>query len=339
LAKRVQAVLGTSFDLDDHQVTVSASIGIAIGPTDGTEPDQLLKNADLALHRAKRDGHGAYRFFEPGMDELMQHRHKLERDLRSALHHGEFEVYYQPQLNLQSGEIAGFEALLRWNHPERGLVSPSEFVPLAEDTGLIVPLGEWTLRQACLEAATWPKHLRVAVNLSVAQFRSGNVRQATIAALGASQLAPGRLELEITESVLLQESEGVAEVLGKLQDIGVGIALDDFGTGYSSLSYLTLIRFDKIKIDKMFVRELRDEPNSSLAVLRSVVALARSLGITTIAEGVETKEQLALVRQEGCTEAQGYYIGEPRPAREIPAILSAQKPKASRPARPARRAS
>jgi EAL domain-containing protein (putative c-di-GMP-specific phosphodiesterase class I) len=273
------------------------------------------------------------------MDELMQQRHKLERDMRSAMHNGEFELYYQPQLNLQSGEIAGFEALLRWNHPQRGLVSPAEFVPLAEETGLIVPLGEWTLRQACMEAATWPKRIRVAVNLSVAQFRSGNVRQATIAALGASQLPPDRLELEITESVLMQESKDVPEVLGKLQDVGVGIALDDFGTGYSSLSYLTRIRFDKIKIDKMFVRELGDEHHSSLAVLRSVVALARSLGITTTAEGIETAEQLERVREEGCTEAQGYYIGRPRPAREIPALLESGKGKRARSMRPARQAS
>jgi len=333
LVKRVHAVLGTSFDLDDHQVIVSATIGVAIGPADGNDADHLLKNAALALDRAKLHGLGTSRFFEREMDERMQARHKLEQDLRAALKDSQFDLYYQPQFNLQRGEIAGFEALLRWNHPERGLILPSEFVPLAEETGLIVPLGEWTLRQACIDAASWPKGLRVAVNLSVAQFRSGNVRQSVIAALGASELAPSRLELEVTESVLLQESKDVASVLGKLQDIGVGIALDDFGTGYSSLSYLTLIRFDKIKIDKLFIRELGEQPNSSLAIVRSVVALARSLDVTTTAEGVETKEQLDRVRAEGCTEAQGFYIGEPHPASEIPALLAKQKRRAPRAAR------
>ena len=233
------------------------------------------------------------------MDERMRARHKLEHDMRVALREGQFELYYQPQLNLEGGEIAGFEALLRWNHPERGLVMPGEFIPLAEETGFIVALGEWGLREACEQASSWPKGVRVAVNLSVAQFRSGQVRQSVIAALGGSAIPPGRLELEITESILMQESHDVAEVLGKLQDIGVGLALDDFGTGFSSLSYLTRIRFDKIKIDKHFISELRTDPNSALAVLRSVVALARSLNITTVAEGIETKEQLDACARRG----------------------------------------
>ncbi|HEY8246150.1 MAG TPA: EAL domain-containing protein [Hyphomicrobium sp.] len=333
LIKRVRAVLGTSFDLDDHTVPITISVGVAIGPADGNEPDELLKNADLALGRAKVDGPGNSRFFEREMDERVRARHKLEHDMRLALREGQFELYYQPQLNLESGEISGFEALLRWNHPERGLILPSEFVSLAEETGFIVPLGEWVLREACQEASGWPKRMRVAVNLSVAQFRSGQVRQSVIAALGASALSPGRLELEITESVLMQEDRHVAEVLGKLQDIGVGLALDDFGTGFSSLSYLTRIRFDKIKIDKHFIRELRDDPNSSLAVLRSVVALARSLGITTVAEGVETKEQLHRVRAEGCTEAQGFYVGLPMPANQIPALVAVRKRKPQRDSR------
>jgi diguanylate cyclase (GGDEF)-like protein len=336
LVKKVQSILATSFDLDDHQIVVSICIGIAIGPGDGNDPDQLLKSADLALTRAKSDGSGTARFFEREMDQHMQERHKLERDLRLALQNGEFEIHYQAQLNLERDEITGFEALLRWNHPERGLVSPADFIPLAEETGLIVPIGEWTLRQACADAALWPKDTKVAVNLSAAQFRFGNVRQAVISALGASHLMPQRLELEVTESVLLEDSEGVAETLDKLHDIGVGIALDDFGTGYSSLSYLRRFHFDKIKIDQVFIRELGQFPNSSLAILRSVVALGTSLGIATTAEGVETQEQLDRVRKEGCTEVQGFFIGRPGPVRNVPEILARYK---RAPAGVARRAS
>lgn len=333
LVKRVHAVLGTSFDIDDQSLSITVSVGVAMGPADGDDGDELLKNADLALGRAKKDGPGNSRFFERGLDERMRARHKLEHDMRVALREGQFELYYQPQLNLARNEIAAFEALLRWNHPERGVISPSEFVALAEDTGFIVQLGDWALRQACEEASHWPRGLRVAVNLSVAQFRSGHVRQSVISALGASALSPDRLELEITESVLMQEGTEVAEVLGKLQELGIGIALDDFGTGFSSLSYLTRIRFDKIKIDKHFIRELRDEPNSALAVLRSVVALSKSLGITTVAEGIESKEQLQRVRAEGCTEAQGFYVGRPMAASGIPALLARRKRKPQRESR------
>jgi diguanylate cyclase (GGDEF)-like protein len=335
LARKIQSILATSFDLDDHQIVVSTSIGIAIGPGDGSDPDELLKNADLALNRAKMDAPGSSRFFEREMDQRMQTRRSLERDLRSALHAGELELHYQPQLNLERNDISGFEALVRWNHPERGLIAPGEFIPLAEETGLIVQIGEWTLRQACAEAAKWPKGLKVAVNLSPAQFRFGNVRQAVITALGASQLLPQRLELEVTESLLLQESEGVAETLEKLHDIGVRFALDDFGTGYSSLSYLSRYHFDKIKIDQIFVKELAARPQSSLAILRSIVALGSSLGIATCAEGIETKEQLEQVKREGCTEAQGYYISPPRPAADIPEMLARFK---ATPERGARRA-
>jgi diguanylate cyclase (GGDEF)-like protein len=336
LVKKVQSILATSFDLDDHQLVVSTCIGIAIGPGDGNDADQLLKNADLALTRAKSDGTGTARFFEREMDQHMQARHKLERDLRRALQNSEFELHYQAQLNLQRDEITGFEALIRWNHPERGLVSPADFIPLAEETGLIVPIGEWTLRQACADAALWPTGTKVAVNLSAAQFRFGNVRQAVISALGASRLMPQWLELEVTESMLLQDSEGVAETLNQLHDIGVGIALDDFGTGYSSLSYLRRFHFDKIKIDQIFIRELAQWPNSSLAILRSVVALGTSLGIATTAEGVETKEQLDRVRKEGCTEVQGFYIGMPGPVSNVPEMLARYK---RPPAGVARRAS
>jgi predicted signal transduction protein with EAL and GGDEF domain len=328
LVKTVQTVLGTSFDIDDQSLTITISAGVAVGPADGETPDELVKNADLALGRAKQDGPGNFRFFERELDERMRARHKLEQDMRIALREGQFELHFQPQLNLARNEIAGFEALLRWQHPERGAISPTEFIPVAEDTGLIVQLGEWALRRACEEAASWPRPLRVAVNLSVAQFRSGQVRQQVIAALGAAKLSPNRLELEITESVLMQEGAEVPAVLGRLQDIGIAIAHDDFCTGFSSLSYLTRMRFDKIKIDKHFVSGLRDEPNSALAILRSVVALSKSLDIRTVAEGVETREQLELVRAEGCTEAQGFYIGRPMAAHEMAAFLAGRNGKA-----------
>jgi diguanylate cyclase (GGDEF)-like protein len=326
MAKKINNILGTSFDVEDHQIVVGACIGIAIGPGDGDDPDQLLKNADLALTRAKADGPGTWRFFERAMDQQMQTRHTLERDLRAALQRGEFELYYQPQLNLQSDAITGFEALLRWNHPTRGLVSPTEFIPLAEETGLIVPIGEWTLRQACSDAARWPRGVKVAVNLSAAQFRHGNVRQAVISALGASNLLPQGLEIEVTESVLVQDSYNVVDTLNLLHDIGVGIALDDFGTGYSSLSYLRRFHFDKIKIDQSFIQGLTSVPNTSLAIVRSIVALGTSLGIATTAEGVETSEQFERVRAEGCTEVQGFLIGTPRPLRDVLPLLVRDKP-------------
>jgi diguanylate cyclase (GGDEF)-like protein len=329
LAKKINTILSTSFDAEDHQIVVSACIGIAIGPGDGDDPDQLLKNADLALTRAKADGPGTWRFFERAMDQQMQARHTLERDLRAALQRGEFELYYQPQLNLQSDEITGFEALLRWNHPTRGLVPPTDFISLAEETGLIVPIGEWTLRQACSDAVRWPRGVKVAVNLSAAQFRHGNVRQAVISALGASNLLPQGLEIEVTESVLVQDSYNVVETLNRLHDIGVGIALDDFGTGYSSLSYLRRFHFDKIKIDQSFIQGLSKVPNTSLAIVRSVVALGASLGIATTAEGVETSDQLERVRAEGCTEVQGFLVGTPRPLRDVMPLLVREKPAAT----------
>jgi diguanylate cyclase (GGDEF)-like protein len=321
-AAKVQGILGTSFDVDVNSVVVTVSIGIAIGPADGGDADQLIKNADLALRRAKSDGHGTIRFFEREMDQRMRSRHKMERDLRAALHNGELSLYYQPQYNLARDQIAGFEALLRWNHPQEGLISPAEFIPLAEETGLIAPIGEWTLRQACADAAQWPKGIKVAVNLSAAHFRFGNVRQAVISALGTSRLMPHDLELEVTESVLLEERAEVAETLNRLHDIGVRIALDDFGTGYSTLSYLQKFPFDKIKIDRSFISEIGSDNNISLAIIRATVALANSLGVPTTAEGVETEDQLKRVRKEGCTEVQGFFIGRPRPVRDVASTLS-----------------
>ncbi len=325
LAKKIRALMAVPFEVANAQVIVSTSMGIAIGPGDGEDGDRLLRSADLALSRAKSDARGSMRFFEREMDEQVRARHAMERDLRSALQRGQLELHYQPKLNLERDEISGFEALLRWNHPVRGPIPPSQFIPLAEETGLIVPIGEWTLKQACAEAAHWPRGLKVAVNISPAQFRLGQVQEAVLKALEASKLPAESLELEITESVLLHDTDKVAQTLDLLREHGVSIALDDFGTGYSSLNYLRRFQFDKIKIDKTFISDLGRRPDTSLAIVRSIIALANSLGIATTAEGVETKQQLDRVRKEGCTEVQGYYLSVPRPASEIGSMLEQPK--------------
>ena len=293
-----------------HQVVVGASVGIAIAPSDGDEPDLLMKNADLALYRAKADGGGVYRFFEVEMDARMQARRALELDLRKAVVKGEFELYYQPIIDVKTGQITSCEALIRWHHPERGMIPPLEFIPVAEETGLIVPIGEWVLRQACAEAARWPKQVTIAVNLSPAQFKSRNLVPTVINALATSGLPADRLELEITELVLLQDNEGAFAILHQLRDLGIKIAMDDFGTGYSSLGYLRSFPFDKIKIDQSFIRDLPAKEDS-VAIVRAVVGLSSSLGITTTAEGVETKEQLASLTSEGCNEFQGFFFRRP----------------------------
>ena len=322
LAKRVQEVISAPFELDGHHVLVGTSIGIAVAPGDGTNPDQLMKQADLALYRAKSEGRGTYRFFQPEMDQRMQARRKLESDLRSALVNGEFTLHYQPLVNIERDEICGLEALLRWTHPERGNIPPADFIPLAEETGLIVPIGEWVLRQACTEAATWPDHIKIAVNLSPAQFKHSGLVDVIVAALADAGMKPQRLELEITESVMLEDDDRAFSLLTQLHDLGVRIALDDFGTGYSSLSNLRKFPFDKIKIDRSFVSDLSTANVDALAVVRSVARLGVSLGMATTAEGVETQEQLEHVRAEGCTEMQGYYICRPSPAHEITRLLA-----------------
>jgi diguanylate cyclase (GGDEF)-like protein len=324
LAGRILEAISAPFDLDGHQVVVGTSIGIAVSPGDGSDPDQLIKNADLALYRAKSEGRATYRFFESDMDAHMQARCKLQLDLRKALANGEFELYYQPLVNLERNEICGLEALLRWNHPERGKVSPAEFIPLAEETGLIVQIGEWALRQACAEAATWPGNIKVAVNLSAVQFKNRHLVEMVFSALAASGLPAQRLELEITESVLLQNNEATLATLHKLRALGVRIAMDDFGTGYSSLSYLRSFPFDKIKIDRCFVADLSKAGEDSRAILRAVASLGISLGIATTAEGVETKEQVDKVRAEGCTEMQGYFFSPPRPIKDIMRLFLSQ---------------
>ncbi|MBR1237753.1 EAL domain-containing protein [Bradyrhizobium sp. AUGA SZCCT0182] len=325
LASHIVEKIGEPYDIGGHQLVVGVSIGISLAPEDGKNPDELLKKADLALYRAKADGRGTYRFFESGMDARAQARRILELDLRAALQRDEFEVYYQPIRDVASDSVGAFEALVRWNHSLRGMIAPANFIPLAEETGLIIPLGDWVLRQACVDAAGWSEDITVAVNLSPVQFKNPNLILSVKSALQAAGLPAHRLELEITESVLLQNSEATLAVLHELRGFGVRISLDDFGTGYSSLSYLRSFPFDKIKIDRSFVTELATR-DDSMAIVRAVTGLGKSLGIVTTAEGVETEAQFDLLRREGCTQAQGYLFSKPRPAAEVAAMLS--KPRA-----------
>lgn len=269
LAARVIESLAEPFEIDGQQIVIGTSIGVALAPTDGREPDQILKSADMALYRAKADGHGIYHSFQPEMDAQMQSRRVLELDLRKAMAAGEFELHYQPKVDLATNKVGGFEALLRWKHPVRGFVSSAEFIPLAEEIGLIVPLGEWLLKEACAEAATWDNRLGVAVNLSAAQFRSSALVLSVASALGASGLAASRLELEITETVLLHDTAAVLRSLHQIRDLGVRISMDDFGTGYSSLSYLRSFPFDRIKIDRSFVSEVGKTTIASRSSVRS----------------------------------------------------------------------
>jgi diguanylate cyclase (GGDEF)-like protein len=324
LAQRIIALMSEPYDIDGHQAVIGASIGIAVGPGDGLSPDKLLRNADLALYRAKGDGRGTFRFFEPAMDLQMQTRRIMEQDLRKALHAGEFELYYQPVVNLASNEISGFEALIRWNHPERGMISPATFIPLAEEIGFIVQIGEWVIRQACATASQWPENLHVAVNISAVQFRNAGLMQVIVGALAASGLRPTRLEIEITETALLQNKETTLAVLHQLRSLGIRIAMDDFGTGYSSLTYLQCFPFDKIKIDRSFVKDIT-ENIGSLNIVRAVAALANGMGMTATAEGVETREQLDRIVSEGCTEMQGFLFSQPLPVDEIERLFLSKR--------------
>ena len=277
-----------------HLITTDASIGIALAPGDGVDLDQLLKNADLALYGAKGDGRRTYRFFEAGMDQRARARRSLELELRQAISDGSLEIYYQPVVNIEDDKISSCEALLRWRHPERGMISPAEFIPIAEDSGLINQLGLWVLNTACAEAATWPDHVRVAVNVSPVQFRSPSLALNVAAALAACDLPASRLELEITEAVLIRDDEAALDMLHQLRKLGVRIALDDFGTGYSSLSYLQRFPFDKIKIDRSFIRDIAG-PGASSSIVQAVVNIAAASDMTTTAEGVETEQQRNLL--------------------------------------------
>ncbi len=316
LARRLVKALGAPYDIDGTRVVIGTSVGIAVATGGGRDVDHLLKNADIALYKAKGEGRGTYRLFEDEMDAQLQARRAMETALHEAMGRHELVLLYQPLFDLAADRLAGFEALLRWRHPLLGNVSPAQFIPVAEDMGLIGRIGEWVLAQACRDAAAWPEDVTVAVNLSPLQFRGGNLVRAVRASLDAVGLPARRLALEITESALLKDNNKVLATLHELRDCGVEIALDDFGTGYSSLSYLRSFPFDRIKIDQSFVREMDRRPDC-LAIVRSVAQLAQTLGMTTTAEGIETPEQLDQVRQAGCTQAQGYYFDQPKPVSEI----------------------
>jgi diguanylate cyclase (GGDEF)-like protein len=324
LAGRLVDLIGRSHLVEGHLIDIAASVGIVLLPTGANDCELLLKDADLALHRAKSDGHGTYRFFEKAMDEKMQCRRQLESDLRRALALREFSLVYQPQFNLRLNKVTGFEALLRWQTPTRGAVSPLEFIPVAEDIGIITSIGEWVLRTACLEAATWLGLHTVSVNVSALQFKSSNLVATVMSALGESGLDPRRLELEITESVMLDAGGTAFPMLQNLREIGVRVALDDFGTGYSSMGYLRSFPFDRIKIDQSFVRGTSNDVVGR-AIVRAVASIGQSLGMATVAEGVETEEQMARITSDGCTDVQGYLISRPMPPEQIGSFLFVNK--------------
>ncbi|WHO72158.1 bifunctional diguanylate cyclase/phosphodiesterase [Rhizobium sp. BT03] len=321
LAEQIRRELSDLFLHGEKQVELSVSMGIAVAPGDGEETDILLKHAGVALSHAKADGRSRERFFAGEMEAQMQLRHALEADLRAAVEKEEFELHYQPLYDLSQRRICGFEALIRWNHPIRGRVAPMDFIPLAEEVGLIVDIGRWVLRRACNDAAEWPEDIKVAVNVSAMQFSSSDLTRDVGEALVAASLSPSRLELEITESVLMENLGEVLPILHALKECGIRISMDDFGTGYSSLSYLSSFPFDKIKIDKSFVNDIADNKEAH-AIMHAIILLGDALGMRVTVEGVETAEQLALLECEECDEIQGYHISRPRPALDVPHLLS-----------------
>jgi diguanylate cyclase (GGDEF)-like protein/PAS domain S-box-containing protein len=316
LARRALAAISEPYIVDGHRIVICTSIGIAIAPTDGTHHDNLIKNADIALYRAKIAGRGTYRLFEAEMELRLQERRMLEIELRIALACGQFELFFQPIVDAMSQAVVAYEALLRWNHPSRGMIAPAAIIPLAEETGLIVPIGEWVLLQACREAATWPAHIAISVNLSPVQFDGDRLVETVTQALAVSGLSGSRLALEITEGVLLRSGQSTFAILRRLRALGAHISMDDFGAGYSSLGYLRNFPFDKIKIDKSFIQDLGKTPRAA-SIFRAMVGLGAALEMTVIAEGVETGEQLAIIQNEGCVQAQGYLFAKPKPAKEI----------------------
>ena len=316
LAREILGAIAQPLNIDGNELVPSTSIGIAIAPDDGSDGGTLLRNADLALYRAKEAGRGTYAFFEESLNERAQERRQLESDLRLALERGEFELHYQPLFDLEHNRICSFEALIRWNHPKRGLVSPVDFIPIAEDTGLIVPIGAWVIREACAQAARWPDQIRIAVNVSPVQFHRGALHETILRALATTGLAPDRLEVEITESIFLEGSETTLRLLHALRTLGVRVALDDFGTGYSSLSYLQSFPFDKLKIDRSFIHNLLTRDGAT-AIVHAITELANALGIETTAEGVEETAQLMELRAHGCSSVQGFLFAEPMTAADV----------------------
>ncbi len=321
LADELQRCFNRPVMINGQNAPCGASIGIAVAPGDGTDGTTLMKNADLALYRAKHEGKATYQFFEPALDEAARRRRQLELDLRSAIRAGEFELNFQPLYSVADKRMTGFEALIRWNHPTRGRINPMEFIPLAEETGLIIPIGEWVLREACHHAGTWPDDVSVAVNVSPKQFVSNGLAGIVMSALSASGLAPQRLELEITESVFIADVDATLATLHGLRNLGVKIALDDFGTGYSSLSYLRSFPFDKLKIDRSFVEDLGTSTNGH-AVIRAITTLADALGMETLAEGVEDIAQFEVLEREGCRHIQGFLFSKPIAADAVAGLLS-----------------
>jgi diguanylate cyclase (GGDEF)-like protein len=323
LAKRLVELIARPFLLDGHSVVIGCSVGIAVFPTDATDATGMMRCADLALYQAKAEGRGDQRRFVPALRARAEARRRMEASLRAAIGLGQFTLAYQPHVDIASGRLAGFEALLRWNHPERGVVPPAEFVPLAEEIGLIVPIGEWVLRTACREAARWPDPaLTVSVNVAAAQLARRNLAMQVRAALADSGFPPHRLELEVTETALLHDASAALATCEELRAMGVRISLDDFGTGYSSLTQLRSFPLDRVKIDRSFVREMESQP-ASAAIVRAVAGLGHALGLKTTAEGVETEGQLEELRAFGCTDAQGFLFSRPLPAADVPALIAA----------------
>ncbi len=320
LARRLLAIVTERYEIEGQSIDIGVSIGFACAPHDESDGALLLRLADIALNRAKSDGRRTYRSFETAMDIELQSRRRLELDMRKALVNEEFVVYFQPINDAKTKAIRSFEALVRWRHPERGMISPAEFIPLAERTGLIVPLGEWVLRAACQEAMRWPPDVRLSVNLSACQFKVDDLTESIRNALAVTGLAAQRLELEITELVLLDECQDNLAILHQLRGLGARIAMDDFGTGYSSLSYLRSFPFDKIKIDQSFVKNI--DQRDAREIVRAVASLGQTLGVTTTAEGVETEDQLAMMIEYGCSEVQGYLFSRPVPASHVAALLN-----------------
>ncbi|MGH1484228.1 MAG: putative bifunctional diguanylate cyclase/phosphodiesterase [Geminicoccales bacterium] len=324
LAKRLTSVLAQPYDLDGHEMRCTVSIGIALGPQDGKTANDLLRSADAALYQAKRDGRCTFRFFEPGMNEALRSRRMLEQDLRQTIDNDGFKLHYQPLFDLREQRITGYEALLRWQHPERGNIPPDEFIPLAEETGLILPISEWVLRTACREAKSWEQPLKVAVNLSAVQFSQSDVVASVQAALEVSGLSPEMLELEITESLLMNDTERVLAELHRLRDLGISIAMDDFGTGYSSLAYLWRFPFDKLKIDRSFVTDLDSDPKVA-EIVQTIISLGQTLKLSVTAEGIETAQQADALTVQGCDLGQGFFLGRPLPASDLAHLTGTSK--------------